>query len=167
MGDVVEQVLEAAREVSAAGIDQFLERGRVAENPVGRRQGLGQQPDREPRAIGIFGREIGLVDERVQALLPGQIRLQCGPVETIRLPRWVAESSILRIGRDRGFTAEHAANLAEKSRGMLQRQLRVVPGLAGELLETGADVRAGEADQRAEAERPIGRGGRRRAEPRR
>jgi hypothetical protein len=141
------------REVSAAGIDHLLERGRVAEQPVGRCERLGQQHDREPRAIGIDGREIGIVDERVEALLPGQVGLQCGRVQAIGVPGRVAEAAVLRIGCDLGRTAEHAPNLTKKSRRMLQRQSRVLQGLAGQLPETCADILAGETDQRAEAER--------------
>jgi len=51
--DVVREVAEPAQHAGPGGVERALERGRVAEQGVGRRQCTGEGVDREPGALDV------------------------------------------------------------------------------------------------------------------
>ena len=84
---------------------------RIAQQRVGRGDGIGEEREHETRSIGILFVQIGIVYEGVEALLPGQIALQVQVVKRIRFPRFVGEAFVLGIRLNGGLTGHHPAHL--------------------------------------------------------
>ena len=95
VADVPGEVAEAGEEARTASVDEALDRGRVAEEIVGRRHRVGNQPGDHAGLAGVDVVETGRVDPLVETLAEREIHLQQVAVNPARLPGRVAEAAIL------------------------------------------------------------------------
>ncbi|MCY1433816.1 hypothetical protein D9M71_498550 [compost metagenome] len=131
MGEAVEQAL-------AAGLEEALDRGRVAQG-IGRRHGLGQQADDELAAADVFRRQVAAGDPVLQFAAPGQVGLHVAAVQGVLAPGRVGEAAVV-VGwpQLRG---------AEQDVLQLQAETGDVPGAVQRLLHRLQQYHAGRSQQ--------------------
>jgi hypothetical protein len=96
---VADKVLEAVQQACAAGVDQALERRRIAGERIGRRHRIDEQRDHETRAIGVALVHRRLVHEAGQRAAPSQVALRQRPVCGALLPGRIGKTLVLGVGR--------------------------------------------------------------------
>lgn len=91
---VLGQVAEAVQQALAAGLEEALDRRRVAQ-AVGRRHRLGQQVDDELATTDVLRRQVAVADPAVQLLAPGQVGLHVALVQRILAPGRIGKASVV------------------------------------------------------------------------
>ena len=85
---------EAVQQALAAGLEEALDRRRVAQ-AVGRRHRLGQQVDDELATTDVLRRQVAVADPAVQLLAPGQVGLHVALVQRILAPGRIGKASVV------------------------------------------------------------------------
>ncbi len=125
VGQVVDEILHAVQQALAARLGDALQGARVAEQRIGRREGLGEQLQHEARALAIVGGGVGAVEHAIQHVAPGDETLHEPLVVTILLPDDVAETPVARIGRDLRTAHGDGEHLAREREVLFDEHLRV------------------------------------------
>ena len=154
---VADEILQSVQQAGAASVDQLLQRRRVAGERVGRRHRVHQQRDDEARALGVALVELGVVEEAVERVAPGQVALRQRPVGDALLPGRIGEALVLGVGRELAGAGRDPAELAEQRQTLLGGRGRMAQHLAEQQARGVDNVLAAHPDQRIGRERVLRR----------
>ena len=125
VGQVVDEILHAVQQALAAGFGNALQRSRVAEQRIGRRESFGEQLQHEAGALAVLGGRVGAIEHAIQHRAPGDEALHEPLVVTIFLPDHVAESPVARIGSDLRTAHRDVDGLAREGEVLFDEHLRI------------------------------------------
>jgi hypothetical protein len=109
MARVVDEVLQTLDQAQPAGVDDLLQRRRVADDGVARRHAVDDQRGQEARPLLVERAQVGRADELVDALPALRVDLHQAAMEEARLPGGVGEALVLGIGGDGRLASDDVA----------------------------------------------------------
>ena len=96
VGEIVDEILQAVEQALAARLGDPLQRARIAEQRIRRRESFGEQLQHEARALAVVGGGVGAIEHAIQHVAPGDEALHEPLVVAALLPDDVAEAAVAR-----------------------------------------------------------------------
>jgi hypothetical protein len=163
---VVEQVIhvvaKTVEEAAAGSIERALERPRIAEQRIGRRQRFGQQRHRETFLRGelpvLTRNGFGLESDKVvQRRSPGEVNLHQAAIEGILAERRIVEAPIAGLRLEIGNAGSNLRQVEQKARHPRTKFIRMRREVAQELPERGEKIARADTDERIRTENRVNR----------